>query len=130
MSDTEGDAGGERSERYRRWMERRKRWHRRPRWMRVLMFVGLAAVIALVGGAVVMGLWNWLAPTLFGGAQINWIQGLGIFALARLLFGGWGRGRHHGHHDGGHWRSRWHSKMEGLSPEERERMKQMMRGRF
>jgi len=104
-------------------------WHgrRRPRGLKILMFVAIGAVAVALFGLLVMGLWNALVPALFAGPQVSWLQGLGLFALSRILLGGWGGGRHR--RDGGHWRGRWERKMEGLSPEERERMKAMMRGR-
>ena len=47
-------------------------------------------VIAAVFSSVVMLLWNWLMPALFGLAAINFWQALGLFALARILFGSFG----------------------------------------
>lgn len=89
-----------------------------------LMFVAFAALMVTVVGLVVMGLWNWLVPTLFAGPAIGWLQAIGLFALGRILFGSWG-GRRRGGGPG--WRRR---QLEGLSPEERERMKQLMGRRF
>jgi hypothetical protein len=60
---------------------------------------GLAAVAGF--GVVVMLLWNWLAPAIFGAAVINFWQALGLLALCRILFGSFG-GRHrmfHQHHN-------------------------------
>jgi hypothetical protein len=37
-----------------------------------------------------MHLWNWLLPPLFGWRQITFWQALGILALCRILFGGFG----------------------------------------
>ena len=48
---------------------------------------GLAVFIAL-GGWVVMQLWNWLVPDLFGGKTVTWWQAVGLLALGRILFGG------------------------------------------
>lgn len=55
--------------------------------------------------AIVMLLWNWLMPAIFGLTVISFWQALGIFVLARILFGGFGFGKmmnpkmhHHGHH--------------------------------
>jgi hypothetical protein len=83
------------------------------------MVIAVAAVA--VFSLAVMGLWNWLAPAVFGGHAINFWQALGLLVLARLLFGGF-RGRH-GH---GHWRPRFTSDM---TPEERERFRQGLRAR-
>ncbi len=83
----------------------------------------------LVVGFVVMGLWNWLVPVLFNGAQISFWQALGLFALAKILFGGgWGgRGRCGGRHK---WNNRYYEKFSSMSPEERERFKQKMREKW
>ena len=43
-----------------------------------------------LGGEVVRLLWNWLLPPLFGWAQITFWQALGLLALCRILFGGFG----------------------------------------
>ena len=56
--------------------------------------IGMALFIA-IGGEVVLHLWNWLLPTLFGWRQITFWQALGLLALCRILFGGFGgRGFH------------------------------------
>ena len=39
-------------------------------------------------GFVVMSLWNWLMPTLFGGHTIGYWQAWGIIILSKILFGG------------------------------------------
>ncbi|OQD44059.1 hypothetical protein [Croceivirga radicis] len=41
---------------------------------------------------VLMRLWNWLAPDLFGWQTINYWQALGLFVLAKILFGFGGEG--------------------------------------
>ena len=45
-------------------------------------------VIVAAFSALVMLLWNWLMPTIFGLTVINFWQAVGLFALARILFGG------------------------------------------
>jgi hypothetical protein len=37
-----------------------------------------------------MLLWNWLLPTLFGWRALTFWRALGLLALCRILFGGWG----------------------------------------
>ncbi len=91
----------------------RKKWY----------FIAPLAVIAMalfvfLGGEVVMRLWNWLAPELFGGRQIGFWQALGLLALCRILFGNLGGGRHG---SGSHWRR---SRCAKMTPEERERFRQ------
>ncbi|MDR1201429.1 MAG: hypothetical protein LBL58_07365 [Tannerellaceae bacterium] len=59
--------------------------------LRFLMPIGFLFVIAGFG-AIVMLLWNWLMPTLFGLIAINFWQATGLFVLARILIGNIGPG--------------------------------------
>jgi len=95
-------------------------------WMRRGFKFALVAVVAVAAlGFVVMSLWNWLVPALFGGAAIGFWQALGLFVLARLLVGGFrGRGGYRGH-----WRQRMAERWEQMTPEEREKLREGMRGR-
>lgn len=54
------------------------------------VFVGIliAAATAFILGLLVMWMWNWLMPILFGLETINYIQGWGIMFLCGLLFKG------------------------------------------
>lgn len=47
----------------------------------------ITAMIALCG-YVIMWLWNWLLPDLFGITIITYWQAMGIFALSKILLGG------------------------------------------
>jgi predicted Fe-S protein YdhL (DUF1289 family) len=90
------------------------------RGLKVLVFAVLA--IGAVG-LVVMGLWNWLAPDVFGGRTIDFWQALGLFVLARLLVGGLrGRGRMH-------WRHRMAERWDSMTEEERAKVRESMRHR-
>ena len=66
----------------------------RPRWKRLIWMAPLAilamALFVFIGGEIVMHLWNWLLPSLFGWRQITFWQAIGILALCRILFGGFG----------------------------------------
>src|SRR5712692_6250165 len=107
-----------------------------------LIWIAPAAILGMVifswiGGELVMHLWNWLAPALFGLRQVTFWQALGLLALCRILFGGFGLG------GGGHRNSR--RRMEGrirermdermderweqMTPEEREKFRQGMGSR-
>jgi hypothetical protein len=99
---------------------------------RLKRLISLAPLIVLVmllfvaiGGEVVRLLWNWLLPPLFGWPQITFWQSVGILALCRILFGGFGR---HGFYRS-HFRRRMAERWEHMTPEERERFRQGMRGR-
>jgi hypothetical protein len=99
-------------------------WVKRNKWIFV------AAPLALVlfiwaGGEVVMHLWNWLLPTLFGVRQINFWQTLGVLALSRILFGRWGCGGN----DRCKSKPPSDEKWKKMTPEEREKFREEMRSR-
>jgi hypothetical protein len=52
----------------------------------ILLGVAGAAVLGLVLGLVIMWLWNWLMPGIFGLPAITYWQAVGIFILCHLLF--------------------------------------------
>ena len=85
--------------------------------------LGILLFIA-IGGEVVRLLWNWLVPAIFGWRPITFWQALGLLALCRILFGGFkghGSGRRvFGRKAGERW--------DHMSPEERDRFRQGMRG--
>lgn len=79
--------------------------------------------ILLLGGAIMM-LWNAiLVPVLHAGTLTFW-QALGLFALSRILFGGF-RGGGWGGHRGGPWKEKWRT----LSEEEKMEMRQAWKER-
>lgn len=48
--------------------------------------------LAILLGFVIMWLWNWLMPALFGLPIITYWQGVGLFILLKILLGGCGSG--------------------------------------
>lgn len=96
---------------------------RRKKWILVAAPIGIALFI-FIGGEVVMHLWNWLMPMLFGWRQLTFWQAFGLLALCRILFGSHGF-RGHRPRFGRRMAARW----EQMTPEERERFRQGMRGR-
>lgn len=82
------------------------------------MGVALVALMSLV----VMSLWNWLAPPLFGRPEIGFLQAAGLLLACRILFGGL-RG-----YAGMHWRRRLAERWEQMSPQEREQLRAGLRG--
>jgi hypothetical protein len=90
--------------------------------------LAMLAMLALVaiGGEVVMKVWNWLLPPLFGWRQITFWQALALLVLCRILFGG------HGWHRSGRsgFRRRMEERCGQMTPEERERFRQRFRERF
>jgi hypothetical protein len=97
----------------------------RRKWL----LIAPAAIVAIplfiaIGGEVVMHLWNWLLPALFGWRMITLWQAIGLLALCRILFGhhGWrGQGR-------SRFRGRMSQRWERMTPEDREKFRQGMRG--
>ena len=90
-----------------------------------LAILGMLLVI-IIGGEIVLHLWNWLLPSLFGWRQITFWQAVGLLTLCRILFGGVsGRGFHRSNY-----RRRMAERCEHMTPEERERFRQRMRERF
>lgn len=91
-----------------------------------LVFIPLF-LVAMVGllGSLVMWLWNWLMPMIFGLPVLTFWQAVGLLVLCRLLVGNIGFGGHHHHHGHGHCacdggqnklRERWAN----LTPKERQ----------
>lgn len=92
---------------------------------RIIKVIVLVLIAAAVFSFAVMRLWNWLMPGLFGLHIITYWQALGVLVLSKILFGGF-RGRPH---FGGHWRHRMMERWDQMTPEEREKFRQGMRGR-
>ena len=99
---------------------------RRKKLLLIAPFAILGMVLfTFIGGQLVMWLWNWLTPSLFGWKQIGFWQALGLLALCRILFGGLGL---HGS-GGSRMRRRMEERWGQMTPEERERFRHGMFGR-
>jgi hypothetical protein len=82
----------------------------------LLGIIGFGA-LAILCGYIVMWLWNWLLPGLFGFKAITFWQGVGIVILARIIFGSFNHrpgGHHHRqfHHCRNHSKQKWFDKWE------------------
>src|ERR1700689_3277759 len=69
-------------------LRKREELNMRKKWY----FVAPAAIVGIalfifIGGELVMRLWNWLLPGLFGWHLITFWQAIAILALCRILFG-------------------------------------------
>ncbi len=93
--------------------------------LRALKIAALAIAAVIVFSFVVMSLWNWLMPAVFGFRMIGFWQAVGLLILSRILFGGF-RGRP-GHSMG--WRHRMMARWEQMTPEERDKFRQGIRHR-
>jgi hypothetical protein len=102
----------------------------RPKWKKLILIAPLAMLgiflFIAIGGGIVLQLWNWLLPPLFGWPQITFWQAIGLLALCRILVGG------HGLRGAGrsHWRRRMEERCEHMTPEEREKFRQRVRARW
>jgi hypothetical protein len=76
----------------------------------------------------VMRLWNWLMPELFGLSPLTYWQTLGLLVLAKIIFGfGFGGGGGGGESPK-FMRRRLIERYEKMTPEEREKFRQGLRG--
>lgn len=55
--------------------------------VKVFFFIILGIGIAFLVGYIVMRLWNWLMPELFGLPIVGYWQAVGILLLAKIIFG-------------------------------------------
>lgn len=78
-----------------------------------------AALFIFIGGEIVKLLWNWLMPSVFGLRVLTFWEAVGLLALCRILFGGFGRGFSNAGGTAGR-----------RSAERRERFRQKIRERF
>ena len=91
--------------------ELKKSVDKMPDWLKYTLYaiLGIAGafLLGLLFGNVIMWLWNWLMPSLFGLRTIGFWEGLGLFLLAKILFGFGGSG-HSGDDGGKHHKKRHH----------------------
>ena len=104
----------------------------KKKWVFIAPLAILGMVLfTFIGGSVVRLLWNWLLPPLFGFKMIGFWQAIGLLALCRILFGGLGfHGRHRARRRlAKRLDQRMAERWEQMTPEERERFREGMRGR-
>jgi hypothetical protein len=92
-----------------------------PRFSKVVLIAICIAAVIGVAGVVVMSLWNWLIPALFGGPTLHFWQAIGLLVLTRLLVGRIGRGPGHWG-----WRGRMRQDWQRMTPEERENLRETL----
>ncbi len=60
----------------------------------IIIFGGILITgLVILFGFVLMWLWNWLMPELFGLTTLTYWQAVGLFILLKILLGGFGGGR-------------------------------------
>jgi hypothetical protein len=93
---------------------------------KVLKLAMLAAFYILFFGTFVMGLWNWLMPTLFNLPMITFSQALGLFVLLRILTGGFkvsGMASMGGNNDNWEEKKQIFDKWKNMSDQDRDRLR-------
>ncbi len=90
--------------------------------MMVLGGVAFGVLIAFLFGWVVMLLWNWLMPSIFGLPAITFWKAWGLVILAHILFK---TGHHRNHHNGfshphSPWKEKFREKMKHYCREKQE----------
>ena len=106
-------------------------------WIAPLAILGMALCM-FIGGEIVLLLWNWLLPPLFGIREITFWQALGLLVLCRILFGGFGMNGSGGSHRrnraadriADRVAERVAERIDRMTPEERERLRQRMQERW
>jgi hypothetical protein len=71
-------------------------WEERSLAQKILLGIGfgiLGVGLLALFGWLVMLLWNWLMPELFGLKRLGYWQAWGLLALCTILFKGFGSGR-------------------------------------
>ena len=98
----------------------------RKKWWIFLVAPPAMVLFGWLFGEIVMHLWNWLMPAIFGLKMITFWQAIGLLILARILVGGMGGGGGSRHRrQRRHLEERW----ENMTPEEREKLREWMRTR-
>ena len=95
--------------------------------LRYVAIAPLAIAALALFGLVVMELWNYALVPATGWHALSYWQAVGVLILSKILFGGF-RGGRMGWGGRRHWRHRMREKWEGMTPEEREKFREGMRG--
>lgn len=103
--------------------------------MKYKILTGLKIATFVVGGIilftyVVMSLWNWLMPDLFGLPLLDIWQAAGLLILSKILFGGFHKGSHSSKYKSRFWGNRMKAKWGNMNDEEKEAFKSKMKGRW
>lgn len=105
---------------------------KRGMWAGKILLMALAAIsFIFIAIVVTQYLWNWLVPELFSGPVITFWQTAGLLVLSKIFFWSFGgKCRCYGNQGGGPWKYYWKEKWAGMSPEERDRIKQKMKEKW
>ena len=117
-----------------------------PKPVKGLFFLAFMGLMVFLLGQVIMFLWNEILVEVTGFQTITFWQGLGIFALTRILFGGFRFGPKHRRWrdkrnkwrdewkaelgaEGGNWKEKWMGMSDGERAEFKRKWKERCRSR-
>ena len=95
------------------------------KFWKAIKILAMVVVAVLVFGYGTELLWNWLMPSIFGLRAITFAQAIGLLILSKLLLGGFHR--HSGGRNG--WKRHMKDRWEKMTPEERERFRDLLGSR-
>lgn len=99
---------------------------------KIIGCIVMGSLVAALLAYVVMELWNHVLVGIVQVPVIGFWQALGLLVLSKILFGGLGGGcggRGCGNGRRGFWKNELREKWRGMSPEEREKIKEAWRER-
>jgi len=99
-----------------------------PRPLKGLFFLAMAALFIFLLGNVIMFLWNEILAGATSVKTLSFWEAIGLFVLARILFGGFRFGPRH-RKWGGRRRGFWRDKWMNMSEEERVEFREKWRER-
>lgn len=101
------------------------------RWWVGKIAAGIAFFVAATGvlSLVTMLLWNALVPSVFKGPSVTFAQAVGLLLLSHILLRGVSPWRHGNGWHRERWKKRFEEKLESMTPEERERVREEWRRR-
>ena len=84
-------------------------WHHNHRDRKSFFFKGFIFVIVLIAlvSLILLLLWNWLMPAIFGLTEIDYWQAVGLLLLSKILFSGFHKKSRAPHMPKQYWRKRF-----------------------
>jgi hypothetical protein len=99
-------------------------------WIKKIIGFSLLGILAVaLLGYTVMFLWNHVLVTVISVSVINFWQAMGILVLSKILFGGFNSRSRCSNCKSGHWKNEMKEKWQGMSEEERDKIKEEWRNR-
>lgn len=91
------------------------------KWAKYIpLYVILFVIAVFAFSLIVMSLWNWIIPDVFGGPAITMWQAIGLLVLSKILFGSFNHGHHRKndchHPNHSEWKEKFHDKFKEHEP--------------